>query len=192
MKKILFIFSVLLFSLVNITRAQTAADSLKQQATLNLQTDSLVAQGNASQILNTNITGIYLHNISSMIFWPRYAKNFIIGVTDSKTQDSLSNYFKNKKIHGLSVKVILISAVNTPFVNVIFIPLNKNKKLPAIIQNYAGHNVVFISANRQDWAIADFVLKPSGNDILIRANKNNIKQKNVIITPLLAGLSMVY
>ncbi len=195
MKKLSIILIALFTFEVSISFSQTTTnDTITKQDSLAALADSLafdqpVAQ---NQKLNIHIVGDYLLNISKMIFWPSYSDNFIIGVTDYNTQYLLNQYFSNKKIHGLSVNVVFINHLNSPFVNLIYIPPKKNANLSLILQNYTDRDVIFVSANRLDWAKVDFVIKPVKDDIVIRANKDNIAQKKVIIDPLLAGLSMVY
>ena len=157
----------------------TIIDSISTSNTLNLNIDNYTA-------------GSYIQNISKMIFWPRYGSNFVIGVTDFNTKYFLNRFFLNRKIHGLKVKIIYITETNSPFVNLIYIPNKKNFNTKQIIQNYNKMPVIFISANRSDWPLVDFVFKPTANDLIIRANKNNLSKKKVILTPMLQGLSMVY
>ncbi len=193
MKKLLIITLILLTAGLSILNAQsTPSDTLKQADSAALAADSLAFEQTASTQIDINTSAAYLLNISKMIFWPKYRETFVIGVTDYKTSFLLSKYFSNKSIHGHKVEVIYITPQSTPYVNLIFIPYGKNKSLSQIIQSYSGDNVIFISANRQDWFTVDFVLKQTKNDIILRANKDNLAKKHVTITPLLAGLSMVY
>ncbi len=195
MKKFLTILLTVLLFIAKPVLAQTSTqDTISIQDSLAAMADSLAFEQavGTQQSLDINTIGAYLLNISKMIYWNRYIENFVIGVTDYKTQYRLNQYFSNKTIHGLKVNVIYISPQTAPFTNLIFIPPKKNKNLQSILQNYAGRNVIFVSANSMDWPNVDFVLKPTENDIIIRANKDNLNQKQVSITPLLAGLSMVY
>jgi len=185
MKSLTFILTVIFTIFLSNIFAQEIDTSVVGDTIIDLQ-------DNLNIKLNKSTEAIYVLNISKMIFWQEYGEKFIIGVTDKITADEFRKFFKERYIHGHQVQILYITHTISPFVNIIYIPQGKNNNLAQIINNYQGKNVIFLSANRIDWTIVDFVIKPTNNDIVIRANKKNLNQKNVIITPLLKGLSMIY
>ncbi len=191
MKKItgLIIIFVLLLMFNNLS-AQTVTIDTNQVAD-SLQTDSLLNQQftvlPATELSPTDI-GNYILNLSRLLFWKEYKDAFVIGVTDSKLEYFLTNYFDGRKIHGLPVKVVLVNANTLPWTNIIFLTKNKRGLISKLESYYRKTQTVIISEVPQDVAYVCFSLvavKIASGDLIhtYRYNLPRLKAKGIYIMP---------
>ncbi len=191
MKKISVLFIIIVSLLTfNHLSAQTitidtnqVADSAKTDSVLNQQMAILPATD-----LSPSDIGNYLLNLSRLLFWEKYTDAFVIGVTDERLEYFLSNYFMERKIHGLPVKVVLVNANTFPWANIVFLTKKSRGLIQQLQSNYAKTQTVIISEVPVDVANFSFSLvmvkTASGKFVYTyRYNLSRLKAKGVYVMP---------
>jgi hypothetical protein len=179
------------------TRQDTAAVQLQDTANLNTVSNqiSIPSFSRYQPIVPIDVAGIYLANISRMLFWPQYQQHFVIGVTNEKVKYQLARFFEKRKIHGKPVDVVLVNQNNLPFVNLVYVTADHSDFITTLELTYQGKHVIIVSENPSDIALADIVLvstytEDGDQTYSYEYNTFSIKSKGVYIMPEMKAYSV--
>ncbi len=202
MRRTIVLTFLLLGFLVTVNAQNTGSNSSSANDTLknNISVDTAKNQTptflrNNNGIVPDELAGNLILNISRMLFWPTYGKNFVIGVTDRKLELYLRNYFNLKKIHGKAIDVVLVNKNAMPEINVLYVTANKRSLIPQLSKYYNTTSTVIISESPSDIQTVSFVvvkiISIQGDAVFTyKFNYNKLVSKKIVPSPELRAYAV--
>jgi signal transduction histidine kinase len=167
-----FVFILLLFSVFLLISGQASAKNLS----LEHKKSSLVGK------------------LIKYVSWPEEDKKstFILGVFDDKKKYSaLKRFFTNREIKNKAISVLLINrSEQAKQVDLLYVPLQHQQKLVALVQATRGTHVLVVSENYKNnkEVMINLLYNNNSSKIAFEINKANLTQENLAISSRLLFL----
>lgn len=101
------------------------------------------------QVSQYKVQSLFMYNFTKHIKWPNTSGSFTIGILGrSDIQSELLTAMKGKQVDGKEVEIKIISSIEEALsCQMVYVPTNKSKELPALLTAISSKDVLVVTEN---------------------------------------------